>query len=405
MVKRTTSNVNLFSPIKFSWNDNEFEAKLFNANEFLPENVKSFAENVNEFSLDPAYLAIKHQEDQPVFLFVIFKNQAIVGISSVYQAKVDLKVPGHELTTNKLAQWAYDFVVHPLFKNRKILCLGSLFISGDKGNVCQENIPLHDWHKILITGFSDWNLATQKYHKSIGWLGLDLCNDKSCLANDNNHIPIEFEPIMELDLSTYENFEDYKESLKAKFRTKLNKAVTVGEKIVSKRFTPDEVAQHQTRITDLFTQVKSRSVYYGGDYDLSDLIAINKHFSNSFTTGFFLNDELIGFSTTIINNNTYIAHMIGMDYRVSKSISLYENILYQYIKDAIDSTCKVLNMGRTALVIKSGVGANPHFFYCCLQFNRCWWHKIGKFVAPKLAIQIPSFRKALKKHEVKKHTV
>lgn len=395
----------MYLPITFSWNNNDYQAKVFNASNSWPSEIAEFCINSNEFSLHPSYLKIKHQNEQPVYLFVISHNEVILGVASVYQARVDLKMKGKELTTNKIAQVLYDYLVHPLFKNRQILCLGSLFISGDTGNVGSTEINNHEWHQLLIEGFGEWNLANQKYHKSIGWLGLDLCDENGCLTNGHTHIPLRFEPIMEIDIVNYQTFENYKESLKAKFRTKLNKATEQGEALVIKKLSANDVAENQERINNLFTQVKSRSAYYGGDYNIADLIAINKQFSNTYTTGFYLNNELVGFATTIINNNTYIAHMIGMDYSKSKAISLYENILYHYINDAIKAKASKLNIGRTALVIKSGVGAAPQFYYCCLKFNRCWWHHIGQYVAPKLAIEIPSFRNALKKNEVKQHTL
>jgi hypothetical protein len=405
MVQHSLSNSNMYLPVTFSWNNSNCEAQVFNMKDELPSQVKQFCINTNQFSLQPDYLTIKHQDKQAVYLFVVTRGLDIVGIASVYQAKVDLKLKGKELTKNKFAQILYDYIVHPLFKNRQILCLGSLFISGDAGNSGTEHTEEHDWHQMLIEGFGEWNLANQQYHKSIGWLGLDLCDENGCLTNGHTHIPLRFEPIMELNVASWSDFDDYKNSLKAKFRTKLNKALEVGKDIVVKKLSPTEVKENQERLNSLFTQVKSRSAYYGGDYNIADLVGINQKFSNTYTTGFYLENTLIGFATTIINNNTYIAHMIGMDYTKSKPISLYENILYHYIADAIKNRATKLNLGRTALVIKSGVGAIPQFYYCCLKFNKCWWHHIGQYIAPKLAIEIPSFRNALKKHEIEQHTV
>lgn len=399
MVQQSTSNDAMFLPISFNWDETVFEAKIFNTYEPWPKNVNDFTINSQEFSLHPTYLKTKHRDTQPVYLMVIYENKQILGIASIYQAKADLKLPGEQLTQNKVAQWLYDFVVHPLFKNKKVLFLGSLFISGDGGNYCHHNSDLHRWHKILLAGFTEWNIANQKHHKSIGWLGIDLCFQPKCLHRERNHVSIKFEPTMELSLEEYKNFEQYKNSLKAKYRTKLNKAMGLGEGLIIRRLTAEDVEDNQVRLKSLFEQVKSRSKYYGGDYDISDLITINKNFDNAYTTGFYRFGVMIGFSTTIICKGVYIAHMIGMDYKISKSVSLYENILYHYIKESIAARCLNLNLGRTALIIKSGLGATPYNYHCCLQFNKCWWHKIGTYVAPKLAIKIPELRTALKYYE------
>jgi hypothetical protein len=53
------------------------------------------------------------------------------------------------------------------------------------------------------------------------------------------------------------------------------------------------------------------------------------------------------------------AHLIGLNYETNKSHSLYLNMLYQYVEDSISAQVKVLDLGRTAMEIKSTVGAIP----------------------------------------------
>ena len=69
--------------------------------------------------------------------------------------------------------------------------------------------------------------------------------------------------------------------------------------------------------------------------------------------------KIVGFATAIEQNDTLIAHRVGIDYANNASHKLYQNILYDYIDQAITLRKKRLSFGRTALEIKSAVGARP----------------------------------------------
>lgn len=406
MVSKIIDNSVLYQTIPFEWNKETYHAQLWLSTSHLPGALYDLLTNNHSIATHPDYLRIKHRDNQPVFVFSIQQNGNFIGASSVYYAEVDVNLSGKEITQNSIAQVLYDFIVHPLFKNKGVLCLGSLFISGEKGsNYNSDLIAEHQWHELLVAGFGTWNLATQKHHKCVGWLGLDICNSSACLSSQNHHIPLQFEPVMNLDISKMNSFESYTDLLKAKYRTKLNRAKSKGESLSIKTINPQDFNTLKPRIEQLFNEVKKRSNYYGGKFNVSDLLGLNQRFSNTYTTGFFLDQQLVGFTSSIVNGTTYLAHMVGTDYALNKSHSIYENMLYFFIEDAIKHSCKQILLGRTALQIKSSVGAFPVYHYCCLQFNKCWWQKLGKFVAKRITINQPNFRKAFKDHDVLQPTL
>jgi len=71
------------------------------------------------------------------------------------------------------------------------------------------------------------------------------------------------------------------------------------------------------------------------------------------------NDVLIGFTTFFIGENQSDAHLIGIDYSANKQFSLYQNMLYDYIEEGIKVQTKSIDFGRTAMEIKSTIGAVP----------------------------------------------
>ncbi len=53
--------------------------------------------------------------------------------------------------------------------------------------------------------------------------------------------------------------------------------------------------------------------------------------------------------------------------KINKELELYQNILYDYVKEAIDNNLQQLTLGRTASEIKSTVGAEAHQLTCYIR--------------------------------------
>ena len=63
---------------------------------------------------------------------------------------------------------------------------------------------------------------------------------------------------------------------------------------------------------------------------------------------------------------------------------LYQNILIEFIKDAISINAKKIYYGRTAMEIKSNLGAEPDELIIYLKLNNAITNKlIGPFVPQK----------------------
>ena len=74
-------------------------------------------------------------------------------------------------------------------------------------------------------------------------------------------------------------------------------------------------------------------------------------------TGYFEHGELIGFYTTIQNGDELEAHFLGMDLEKNRTQQLYLNMLFDIIRDAIEVNAAKIVFARTAMEIKSSVGA------------------------------------------------
>ncbi|MFB1002918.1 MAG: hypothetical protein QMC70_02095, partial [Bacteroidia bacterium] len=69
--------------------------------------------------------------------------------------------------------------------------------------------------------------------------------------------------------------------------------------------------------------------------------------------------KLIGFSTATMFNDVFDGNFIGLDYDYNQDYAVYQRMLYDFVKQGINSGMQYVKIGRTAEEIKSGVGAQP----------------------------------------------
>ncbi|MCB9266125.1 MAG: GNAT family N-acetyltransferase [Lewinellaceae bacterium] len=83
--------------------------------------------------------------------------------------------------------------------------------------------------------------------------------------------------------------------------------------------------------------------------------------------GYYLDDVLVGFCSTL-RNGEMEAHFIGFKPEVNLKYQLYLNMLYDMIRAGLEEEqVERVVFSRTALEIKSSVGAEPVEMYCYLR--------------------------------------
>ena len=91
---------------------------------------------------------------------------------------------------------------------------------------------------------------------------------------------------------------------------------------------------------------------------------------------YFLDEKLVGFTTTINNGHELEAHYLGYDAKVNGPTMLYLNMLYDMIKYGIEIGVNDIVLSRTALEIKSSVGAKPVNMYFYLRHQKTHTNKL-----------------------------
>lgn len=185
--------------------------------------------------------------------------------------------------------------------------------------------------------------------------------DFAQLLQQLNFHKIEVQPSMMLDIKpNWASFNDYTAALAAKYRTRVNRAFKKSETIVCTQMTLEEVLANQETLFQLYQKVVERQSFSMFTLNPNYFYELKKALgSKLIINAYWLEGTLIAFSTGIDNGHELNAHFLGLDDQYNTSHQLYLRILLDLIDMGIKQKNEVVNFSRTALEIKSSVGAEP----------------------------------------------
>ena len=180
-------------------------------------------------------------------------------------------------------------------------------------------------------------------------------------------VEFDIQPNMVLPLR-FRDFDEYLAAMSTKYRTRARRAFKKLEGVERRELSLVEIQRELPRIYALYCEVASNAGFNMVDLNENYLLALKHDLGNCFRMfGYYLNGELLAFYTTILNHDELEAHFLGYDKEHNHDKQLYLNILYDIIRIGLESGCKSVVFARTALEIKSSVGAEARDLWCYLR--------------------------------------
>jgi predicted N-acyltransferase len=200
--------------------------------------------------------------------------------------------------------------------------------------------------KVHITTFKDFPIEdTQAFHQ----------------AGFENHFQFSTQPNMIFDIPNHwKSEQDYIDALSKKYRDQHKRARKKAEGIIKRKMHLEDIIKYEDTIYDLYHHVAKNAHF--NTYFLA-----RKHFrtfkeilkDKFLFYGYFLDEKLIGFNTIIKNGEVMDTYFLGYDDSIQREKMLYLNMLYDMVAYSINNGFKEIIFARTALEIKSSVGAKP----------------------------------------------
>lgn len=350
-----------------------FSFQIYSSVTNIPPNWDSLATNNIFLSRDYLeILAISAPKNVQCHFIGMFLNEELVGIAvTQYINLSELHSFGER--DHCLKTIVRDFV----FKNfsSNVLVLGNNMLTGQNGCCFSAKLPTSE-------GFALLKKATDELKKNFRTNGtkihLTIFKDFSEEGVQHFQIP-EFksffkfttQPNMIFNIrDSWSNFDDYIADLSKKYRDQYKRARKKAEGISKRKLSLEEITNYNSRIYALYMNVAKNApfnTFYLSENHFTTLKTLLK--DKFLFYGYFVGDELIGFNTLIKNGKDIDTYFLGYDEIYQREKMLYLNMLYDMIGFSINKRYSRIIFARTALEIKSSVGAKPVDMYGMMQHS------------------------------------
>jgi hypothetical protein len=197
--------------------------------------------------------------------------------------------------------------------------------------------------------------------------------------------------IFEIPINWKSN-EDYYNAFSKKYRDQYKRAHKKFEGILVKELDVEAVIFHENKINELYHYVAKNAPFNTFFLAENHFSTFKKQCGHGFKIfGYFLEDKLIGFHSVLLNDAVLETYFLGYDDQVQKDKMLYLNMLYNMTEFGITHKFKKIIFGRTALEIKSSIGATPvmmsGFIYHSNKLVNTFLGKIFKNLEPETVWQ------------------
>jgi len=255
--------------------------------------------------------------------------------------------------------------------NHDLLIVGNVLITGQYGiNYCSKlNIEqkLENLH-LSVEAFANYMNKNKGYNiKSI------LLKDFEKEEDSNVHLPgfskFLVDPSMYIDIR-WNNFEEYLLEIKSKYRVRYKRAVKKGSALSVKEFASEDLLIHKERMFELYKQISQNVSFNLFDLNKNYFIELKNKLGDDITIkGVFIENKLVAYYSLIYDpdHQEMDAHFLGYELESNHENQTYLNILYWILQDSIERKVSKVNLSRTAMEIKSSVGAEGETLFLLLK--------------------------------------
>lgn len=340
-----------------------FSFKIYSSVQNLPSNWDSLASSNIFLSKDYlTILEISPPKNMSCHFIGLFREDELVGIAtSQFINLSDISSFGER--DHCLKTKIRNFV----FKNfsSKVLILGNNMLTGQNGYYFSPKLPIKEGLILLKNAADELKLIFIKKGTNV-----HLTIFKDFLKSDIEHFKIpEYQFFFQF--STQPNmvfkirdswllFDDYIGSKSKKYRDQYKRARKKADGISKRKLSLEEITIHNRRIYELYMNVAKNAPFNTFYLPENHFEIFKKSLKDKFLFyGYFIEEKLIGFNTLIKNGNDFDTYFLGYDDQFQREKMLYLNMLYDMIGYSIKKRHKHIIFARTALEIKSSVGAQP----------------------------------------------
>jgi predicted N-acyltransferase len=345
----------------------QLATKIHHSTSELPNDWDTLA--VSNVFLSTPYLEVLQQsapENITCAYIGIYQNENLVGIA--ISQFIELKKLSN---FGERDQCLKTYIRNIAFRNlaSNVLLIGNTMLTGQNAFAFLDIINPKLAFEVLLDSIK----MLKHYYKSKGKkTHIITCKDfeideKNGLTSEKTASYYSFctQPNMVFEIaSTWKTEADYVTALSKKYRDQYKRARKKSEGIEKRKLNLQEIESQEDIIYDLYYHVAKNAPFNTFFLQKNHFSVFKALMKDKFLFyGYFLDDKMIGFNTLIKNGTAMETYFLGYDDTIQKDKMLYLNMLYDMIGFSIKKEFKKIIFARTALEIKSSVGAQPIAMY------------------------------------------
>ena len=325
------------------------------------------------------------------YYVIISKDSAPIGVLYCQRKTIklaeDFRVHTHskafwDKTRVTLTKWLFKFVKH------QMLICGNVLLTGEYGFQFSSSGRKDELVDKILDSVAD-HIKTSEKIKIKSTMVKDFHTPESDLKKrdflSDQYYAFKVQPDMVIPLRTeWDNYGDYLSAVKSKYRVKFKKIKKKGTDLSFKVLSAEEAKQYNAAMYKMYRDTADRATFNLFTLDEFYFAKLKQVFQDNLKlTGVFLDDKLVAFFTLIKNGKMADAHFLGYNVQLNSKYQLYFNILLVLVEQAIESKAQYLNLSRTALEIKSSVGAVPYDLTIHLKYHNSLFNQWVPFILKK----------------------
>ncbi|WP_338732294.1 GNAT family N-acetyltransferase [Mangrovimonas cancribranchiae] len=325
----------------------------------------------------------------------VFKHDNLVAVAVLQRVQLYVKDMFRN-NNDSCFRERFKSLVSLILKGN-ILVLGNLTHTGQHGYFISNAISVSEFSETIFKVFK--NLRQQIKDHSQKRIRLFLLKDffnTDVLHQERDNFSkkgfynVKVQPNMLFQVSeSWRSFDDYLKALNKKYRRRYKRARKKYNGIVCKELDLQTIKEQSKRLYELYKTVSDNAKFNTFILPENHFLIYKQKLQDNFKVfGYYLNEELVGFYTLILNNNNDLeTYFLGYDERYQYNMQLYLNMLYDMIAFGVNNNFKTIVYARTAMTIKSSVGAKAYPMTMYMKhtngiLNRLFKH-IFKLMNPK----------------------
>lgn len=254
--------------------------------------------------------------------------------------------------------------------NQYVLVNGNMTLTGNNGFHFDDSVTANDKFN-LVDEISD-ELVCQLRREKIKVKAIllkDYRETEKPIRTDWRFSEFQVQPnmIMKID-QEWSSFDDYIMAMKSKYRVRVRRARKKAESLEKRQLSLEEIHSYADDISRLYQNVADQAGFNLFILPKNYFYSLQKQLGDNMKLiAYFENGRMVGYYTHIFNSGELDAHFLGYDPICNKSCQLYLNMLYDLVDNAIVLKAHNLILSRTAMEIKSSIGAEAHDMYLYMR--------------------------------------